>query len=68
MESLERLRRNPTVYADLIELLKLKLEWADEATEPLVLPFVCALELHADYTRDEALAALGVWDLTTQQK
>ena len=68
MESLERLRRNPTVYADLIELMKLKLEWTEEATEPLALPFVCQLELHADYTRDEALAALGVWDLTTQRE
>src|SRR5262249_11743477 len=33
MESLERLRRNSTVYDDLIELLKLKWERTDEATE-----------------------------------
>lgn len=67
-DSIERLRANPRIYADLIELLRLKLEWTEEATEPLALPFVCPLELHADYSRDEALAALGVWTLASQRE
>ena len=66
-ESIDRLRHNPTLYADLIDLVRLKLEWTEEATEPLALPFICPLELHADYTRDEALAALGVLSLKTQR-
>jgi superfamily II DNA or RNA helicase len=66
-ESVDRLRRNPMLYADLIDLLKLKLEWTQEGTESLALPFICPLELHADYTRDEALAALGVLSLKAQR-
>jgi len=66
-ESIDRLRRDPTLYADLIDLVKLKLEWTEEATEPLALPFICPLEFHADYTRDEALAALGVLSLKAQR-
>ncbi len=32
------------------------------------LPFLCPLALHASYTRDEILAALGVWTLETRRE
>jgi hypothetical protein len=32
------------------------------------MPFLCPLQLHADYSRDEILAALGVWTLDSQRE
>jgi len=52
----------------LNDLLHYKLESLDEVTPPLDLPFFCPLELHGEYTRDEILAALGVWTLTNQRE
>jgi hypothetical protein len=49
-------------------LLSLKFEWADELLPLLSVPFDCPLELHADYTRDEILAGLGVWTLQSQRE
>lgn len=66
-ESVNRLRRNPTLYADLIAILELKMESTDKATETVALPFTCPLELHADYTLDEILVATGVWTLGKQR-
>jgi len=58
-ESFSRLARNPSVLRDLDEVLR----WADDETrvnsEPLNLPFDCALELHAQYGSDEIKSALG---------
>lgn len=67
-ESFERLLRNPTLYGELREVLELKLDWAEEIPIPVLLPFFCPLELHADYTRDEILAGLGVWTLDQQRE
>src|SRR5262249_12682 len=64
-ESVNRLRQNPTLYAELLDLLRLKLEWVEEVPPPLALPFLCPLELHGDYSRDEILTGLGA--LTLQE-
>jgi superfamily II DNA or RNA helicase len=66
-ESLERLRKNPVLLAELRELLALKLDLIAELTPPISLPFFCPLELSAEYTRDEILAALGIWRLDRQR-
>lgn len=68
VQSFERLLRNPTLYGELRELLELKLDLADEIPTPVLLPVACPLELHADYTRDEVLAGLGVWTLEQQRE
>jgi hypothetical protein len=39
----------------------------DEVPPTLQLPFVCPLTLHAMYTRDEILAALGDWTRAEQK-
>jgi hypothetical protein len=40
----------------------------DEVPPSLQLPFVCPLTLHAQYTRDEILAALGHWTRAEQRE
>jgi hypothetical protein len=56
-----RLRSNPTLLGELRELLRLKLELLDEVPIEPTLPFLCPLQVHSDYTRDEILAGLGIW-------
>ncbi len=67
-ESIERLRANPTLYKELRELLALKLGLLDEIPIEPTLPFLCPLQVHADYTRDEILVALGVWTEDSQRE
>ena len=52
--------------AELRELLEYQLDESGAAPLALTLPFVCPPELHAAYTRDEILAALGHWTLQRQ--
>lgn len=68
VESVRRLCANPTMLDELRELLASKLDLVDEVPDEFTLPFVCPLQLHADYTRDETLAALGVWTLDSQRE
>ena len=42
-------------------MLACQLDCVDSVAPPLRLPFACPLTLHALYTRDEVLAALGHW-------
>jgi hypothetical protein len=67
-EGIERLRANPTLLEELRELLKLKLELLDEVPIEPTLPFLCPLQVHADYTRDEILAGLGIWTEDSQRE
>lgn len=64
---LQRLQQNPTLLAELRELLALKLEMLDEVPIEPRLPFLCPLQIHASYTRDEILAALGISTLKRQR-
>ncbi len=66
-ETVERLRKNPVLFAELGDLLSLKLDLVDELAPLISLPFSCPLELSAEYTRDEILAAFGVWRLDRQR-
>ena len=67
-EGMGRLRSNPILLAELVELLTLKLELLDEVPIEPTLPFLCPLQVHADYSRDEILAGLGIWTEDTQQE
>lgn len=60
-EGLRRLDENPVLRDELLDLLAYRLDCIESVAPPLNLPFVCPLELHACYTRDEVLAALGRW-------
>jgi superfamily II DNA or RNA helicase len=67
-ESVTRLLGNPVLYAELRELLEYKLQLVDEVPPAIELPFVCPLQLHCDYSRDEVLAAVGVWTMKAQRE
>jgi hypothetical protein len=58
-DSLKRLAGNPSILADLDEILK----WAADETRisgiPTDLPFPCTFELHAQYSNVDIKAALG---------
>ena len=62
-ESVAKLKENQLFYAELLDVLNYLLEHADLVTAKPELPFDCPLELHANYTRDEILAALGNWTM-----
>ena len=67
-EGLHRLAENRTLSNELGELLRHKRNLVSEISLPLPLPFLCPLELHCDYSRDEILAGLGVWTLEEQRE
>ncbi len=67
-ESVRRLRQNPTLMSELLELLRLRREALPAITPQPDLPFACPLRLHATYTRDELLAALGHWTSAKQSE
>ena len=58
-ESLARLRNNPRLANELLDLLSYRYEGLEQLTPAVDLPFICPLELHAEYSRDEILAGLG---------
>jgi hypothetical protein len=60
-EALARLDANPGIRDELRNLLAYRLGRIDSVAPRLQLPFPCPLSLHAPYTRDEVLAALGHW-------
>jgi superfamily II DNA or RNA helicase len=60
-DGLNRLLMNKSHIAELIDLLKYNRDRIDHLPENIALPYPCPLQLHACYTRDEILAALGVW-------
>ena len=62
-ESIARLKANGPVYDELLTLVDYLYEHTDLVTVKPKLPFSCPLELHANYTRDEILAALGNWTM-----
>jgi hypothetical protein len=62
------LRANPEHLSELIQLLDFKLTRVHSVAPALAPPFVCPLTLHASYTRDEVLTALGVWTLERQRE
>jgi len=67
-ENLARLRRNPMLRGELLELLAHQFEQVQEVPPELELPYRCALELHSAYTRDQILVGLGCWTLERQRE
>lgn len=67
-DSLLKLKSNPTLLAELQEMLAWRLECVNEVLQPVDFSFPCPLDLHADYTRDEILAALGELSFTSQRQ
>ena len=65
-EGLSRLGLNPVLREELRGLLQYRLGCIESVPPVLELPFTCPISLHAPYTRDEVLAALGRW--TRQQR
>ncbi len=65
-DSVERLKANPVLAAELRELLAWNLRHVKHARMGLDLPFPCALALHCRYTLYEALAGLGHWTMKDQ--
>lgn len=64
-ESVSRIKTNGSLFDELLEILDYLDEHTDLVTEKPFLPYSCPLELHANYTRDEILVALGNWTLAS---
>ncbi len=64
-EAFHRLAANPTILADLAEILDWARETTDIAGDPLHLPFPCSLELHARYGARDIQATFGKATLET---
>ncbi len=60
------LRSNPTLLGELLDLLALRRDMISTVSPKILLPFSCPLAVHAKYTRDEILVALGHWTLQRQ--
>jgi superfamily II DNA or RNA helicase len=58
-EGFQRLSQNPSVLADLEEVIKWSLEESDVLAVTPQLPFSCPFELHAMYASTDILAGLG---------
>jgi superfamily II DNA or RNA helicase/HKD family nuclease len=65
--NLDRLRSNPVLHQELLALLRDRFDGIEGVAPDLELPFQSPLELHASYTRDEILVALGCWTLEQQR-
>jgi superfamily II DNA or RNA helicase len=65
-ENLNRINLNPVLRGELIELLGLCRERIQTVSPIQKLSFDCPLQIHAKYTRDEILVALGYWNLQLQ--
>ena len=62
-ESINRLKANGPIFSELLEVLDYLYEHTNLVTAKPQLPYSCPLELHANYSRDEVLSALGFWTL-----
>ena len=60
-DSLAAFRAAPTLAAEANEVLELCANSVEIPPQPLAVPFASALELHARYSRDEILCAVGYW-------
>lgn len=58
---LERVRSNPTLCGELLELLTYCYNRIAFVDKPVNVGFACPLDLHCSYSRDEVLAAVGLW-------
>lgn len=59
-DSVIRLKTNPQMTSEMLELLQYQFDTIQLMHRKVTLPYPCALDLHCRYTRDEILAAFGV--------
>ncbi|MHB1286588.1 MAG: DEAD/DEAH box helicase [Leptospirales bacterium] len=59
-DSVRKLWGNPRMRQELGEVLAYNNQTLPFRVRPLVMPYSCPLDLHAEYTRDEILAAFGL--------
>jgi hypothetical protein len=64
--ALGALRSNTVLCEEFCQMLRLRLDQVDVEPRPVHLPFICPLEVHAAYTRDEIMAGLGHWTFDQQ--
>ena len=64
-DALQRLSKNPSILADLEEILNWSIDSSDVSGLVPELPFPCPLELHAQYNGRVIQAAFGKADITT---
>ena len=62
-ESLAFIKSNKIIFNELLDVLDVLLSDIDLVTYKSDFNFTCPLEIHANYTRDEILTALGFWTL-----
>lgn len=62
IDTIRKIRNNPVLCAELEELLELSEELARYPVVPPQSPKDHPLDIHGTYTRDEILAAFGLWD------
>ena len=67
-DAFRRLARNPSILADLDEILAWSLDTTEVSGQKPELPFACPLELHAQYGIKEIQAAFGRATLKLQAK
>ena len=65
-EAWNQLQLNPEMRAELLQLLDYRFSCTRHVAPALALPYLCPLTIHAQYTRDELLAALGVFTLDSR--
>ena len=58
LDGIMEVRNNPTLCAELLELLRYNFGRIDFIDERVEVGFDCPLDLHCDYTRDQILVAL----------
>ncbi len=59
VDGFNRLKSNPTYCNEFVQLLNHKFNHIDAVPPEIELPFACSLTMHATYTTDEILAAMG---------
>jgi superfamily II DNA or RNA helicase len=65
-DSMSQIRSNPVLSQELREMLTVRLQQIEFVPRVISLPFICPLEVHGAYTRDEILAGLGHWTMERQ--
>ncbi len=62
-QSLLKIKENPELLEEILEVLKFNFEAIDFIDQKIELGFPCPLDLHCQYTTDQILAALGKYSL-----
>lgn len=64
-ENIQKLIDSPMLVAEMIELLKYQKEQIDFIDKPVDIGYVCPLDLHCSYSRDQILVALDFMSVSS---